>query len=1043
MTTVPQFINASAGTGKTTRLVIYYLYKLLQSSDPRKIIACTFTIAATNEFKNRVIEYLRLPDEDLENLFESFELEPISIPANKSSFIPLLEIKTLDSFFLSLFSKNSNSIFYRVMTDFDFERVYQSAYKDWIVSAEGFEQASWHGRLRQAVKKLEPYSLNEIKNLFNSSKFLNLDIFLNSIKEEIKKLFLEIKGSLPDEFKPTSKSKDYIKLINDAYLNLDFSNISSRKIFSEFSKLERYFGSRDELDVDLMKKISKFKKILSNYEKNDFEYQEQSFLAPKLLDLISIFKSKIKKERLMSSGFISRAILQSLKKKDFDFECEHLFVDEFQDTNRTQSKILNSLKERFGFDITFVGDQKQAIYKFRDASSQAFFEFDNKVDQEHKQYLNSSYRSSKSVLALTNWLFERYYENPDYWHLFSDPKSLMFSNEQDCPLTIWSCENAETNKGIWKKSGSFGRKSKNIEKRTVDCISWIKEKHPDESILVLARNWNQLGRIAKNLNAFGLNAIIAGNPNLINNDDIDQDVVYLKKIIKCLINPDDQMLLSSVLLGNCFAHTLKDLASANSLKESVGLIQAYSSRIYRGDSVTAVLTDFLNETGYLYGIKGDSRSHERILKIFEFLKIMLSHEKQGSFDKFSDILEWIDVYFRTHSPPSGLSSPQPIVLRTVYGAKGLSADHVVVVNPDERWLKSCFEDLEFEKLLPTNSYSEGNNSFELILTNEGELDSMWFSLGKGDNGKYKIWTSESFINSWEKNAGEFYDEEVNLNYVSMTRARKTMHAISNGFYHPQKTRKGDLFSVFYRLILENFDNSFEVFSNSSSGEIDIPIPEKYIEEQACQGDFFVKYLFPGSRRAKEKYRALDKNLLKPNSENLVSSKRSKKKIPLSVSNVRQVVRGDALHKVLDIFGPPLKDSWLKDVQRSKVRQIFNLEKNDFYSLIRDFSEKLKKNETWLDFIDGFLNVWTEYPLCGSYEKQFQKIDLLIELEKKFVIIDWKTGQKTDEKINEYSLQVNTYKDVLSRFLKKQNINKNVECYIAWVDQDDLIFNEIF
>ena len=202
-------------------------------------------------------------------------------------------------------------------------------------------------------------------------------------------------------------------------------------------------------------------------------------------------------------------------------------------------------------------------------------------------------------------------------------------------------------------------------------------------------------------------------------------------------------------------------------------------------------------------------------------------------------------------------------------------------------------------------------------------------------------------------------------------------------------------------------------------------------------------MFPGSRRAKEKYRALDKNLLKPNSENLVSSKRSKKKIPLSVSNVRQVVRGDALHKVLDIFGPPLKDSWLKDVQRSKVRQIFNLEKNDFYSLIRDFSEKLKKNETWLDFIDGFLNVWTEYPLCGSYEKQFQKIDLLIELEKKFVIIDWKTGQKTDEKINEYSLQVNTYKDVLSRFLKKQNINKNVECYIAWVDQDDLIFNEIF
>ncbi len=1045
MTAVPQFINASAGTGKTTRLVIYYLYKLLQSSDPKKIIACTFTIAATNEFKNRVIEYLRFPDEDLESLFKSFELKPISIPENKHSFIPLLEIKTLDSFFLSLFSKNSNSIFYRVMTDFDFERVYENSYKDWIASADGFEQSLWHGKLRQVVRKLEPYSLDEIKNLFDSSKFLNLDIFLESRKQEIKKLFLEIKDSLPREFKPTPKSKDYIKLINDAYLNLDFSEINSKKIIDELKKIERYFGSRSELNLELMKKISKFKTILRNYEKNDFKYEEQSVLTSNLLRLISIFKSKTSKERLMSSGFISRSILKSLKKNDFDFECEHLFVDEFQDTNRIQSQILSRLKDKFGFDITFVGDHKQAIYKFRDASSQAFFEFDSKVDQEHKQYLNSSYRSNKSVLALTNWLFERYYENSDDWHLFSDEKSPMFSSKQSCPLTIWSCENAEITRGgggVWKKSGRSGRKSKNIEKRTIDCVSWIQEKHPDESILVLARNWIQLGRIAKSLNASGVNAIIAGNPNLIDDDDIDQDIVYLKKIIKCLVNPDDQMLLNSVLLGNCFAHTLKDLSSSSSLKDSIDLVRDYSSRIYSGDSFTAVLTDFLNETGYLYGIKGDSRSHERTLKIFEFLKIMLSHEKEGNFDKFSDVLKWIDVYFRIHSPPSGLSSPQPVILRTVYGAKGLSADHVVVVNPDERWLKSCFEDLEFEKILPSDSYSEGNNSFELMLTDDGEIDSMWFSLGKGDNGKYKIWTNESFIESWERNAGEFYDEEVNLNYVSMTRAKKTLHAVSNGLYHPQKTRRGDLFSVIYRLILEDFDNSFEAFSNSSLDEVSVSIPEKYTQGQGYKEDSCVKYLFPHSRKLQEKHRILDRSLLSPYSENYILNKRSQKEVPLIVSHTDESARGDALHKVLDVFGPPMEDSWLNNVQSSNVRQIFNLEKDNFDNLVRNFSENLQNNKKWLDFASGFLNMWTEYPLCGSGNKQFQKIDLLIELKEKFVIIDWKTGQKSDEKNDQYSLQINGYKDILSDFLKQKNINKGIECYIVWVDQDGLIFDEV-
>ena len=1039
---IPEFINASAGTGKTTRLVVYFLYRFLQAKDPKKVIACTFTIAATNEFKSRVVEYLRKTNKELLGIFNNFDLDPIEMPKDKEKLIPILEIKTLDSFFLSLFSRNSNNTFYRIMNDFDSERIYQESYSDWIKKSEGFEDERWRSKLNPVVKKLEPYDIAECRALFNSCSFKNLNSFLTIRKNEIKKLFSEIKELLPSEFKPTEKSGDYVKNIEDAYLALDFSSFESNYLKKRLEKIEEFVGTRGSLDVDLMTKITKFKQLIKNYEKYEFQNKPDVFFFEKILQLILIFKSKIKKERFFSSSFILRSLLKRLDSGIFDFECDHLFVDEFQDTNRFQGRILRILKSHFDFNVTFVGDSKQAIYKFRDASSAAFFEVERRVKNENKKIINKSFRSNRTILALTNWIFERFYGNSKDWRLFSTHDSNAFSTLEKYPLTVWACKVPEIKNEkhrTWKKSGNSD--SQSLEGRAVDCVSWIRKENPEESILVLAKNWKILGGIAKGLSSIGINAVIAGSPNLMDKDDIDQDISHIKQIFRCLMNPKDKALLSSVLTGNSFAHNLRDIRVEKNIKKSLEIIDKYSSRLYKGDSISSTLTDFLNETGYIYGIKGDTRSHERTLKIFEFLRNVALNEKNGYFKGFEDFLYWADSGFRTHSPPPGLEKPEPVFLRTSYGAKGLSSDHVVVVSPDEQSKKTCFEDLQFEKMLPS-THPMRPNPIEISLKENGDMDSMWFFFDEFKDPK-KVWTNESFVNSWKKTSEEFYQEQINVNYVSMTRAKKKLHVISNGFYHPHKLRKGDFFSVIYKSLLNNFKDSFEDFSRCSLEEIDIPIPKKHLSDQDYSEKSFVKYLFPKSRRIKHTKRVIDRSLLNDVVKDHFSKVRAEDIGESDFSDSDEVLKGNSFHKVIEIFGPPIMEKfWAQDVLDSNIQEIFELDSGKFQDFLLSFSEKIDKDKIWISIKKDLTRFWTEYQIKGSGGKEFQKIDLLIEKKDKFIIIDWKTGKRTEAKKDKYSEQVICYKDVLLNFLKKSEIDKNVECYIAWVDEKDRVMEKV-
>jgi DNA helicase II / ATP-dependent DNA helicase PcrA len=92
----------------------------------------------------------------------------------------------------------------------------------------------------------------------------------------------------------------------------------------------------------------------------------------------------------------------------------YVLVDEFQDTNYAQIELLKRLVKP-PFNITAVGDDDQAIYRFRGASHGAFQMFDEFFPAHKTVYLDRNYRSTKRILRAADTVIAnnaRYEQKP-------------------------------------------------------------------------------------------------------------------------------------------------------------------------------------------------------------------------------------------------------------------------------------------------------------------------------------------------------------------------------------------------------------------------------------------------------------------------------------------------------------------------------------------------------------------------------------------------------------------------------------------------------
>ena len=150
----------------------------------------------------------------------------------------------------------------------------------------------------------------------------------------------------------------------------------------------------------------------------------------------------------------------------------YVLVDEFQDTNYAQVELLKRLVKP-PYNITAVGDDDQAIYRFRGASHGAFKMFDEAFPGHETVFLDTNFRSTQRILRVAEVLIaknDRYEAKPQ----------LRTSREEGAPVYLLQSPDYPERSGVdcrtrWRGSSSTRRRraiSPCFTAPTITAIRW-------------------------------------------------------------------------------------------------------------------------------------------------------------------------------------------------------------------------------------------------------------------------------------------------------------------------------------------------------------------------------------------------------------------------------------------------------------------------------------------------------------------------------------------------------------------------------------------
>ena len=175
-------------------------------------------------------------------------------------------------------------------------------------------------------------------------------------------------------------------IIKEIFGSLDIKRLPSPSIVNEVIS----FASNSQITIaeSLERKFPDWQPLQDYFEKIKVEFDKRK-TAAKLLDFDDLL---LYWYRLTEDPHVG----QVLAKK-----WEHVLVDEYQDTNTLQAKIIFNLAKEHK-NILVVGDDAQSIYSFRAANIQNIFDFPEVFANCQVHKLEINYRSTPEIVELAN-----------------------------------------------------------------------------------------------------------------------------------------------------------------------------------------------------------------------------------------------------------------------------------------------------------------------------------------------------------------------------------------------------------------------------------------------------------------------------------------------------------------------------------------------------------------------------------------------------------------------------------------------------------------
>jgi len=363
---------------------------------------------------------------------------------------------------------------------------------------------------------------------------------------------------------------------------------------------------------------------------------------------------------------------------------QYIHVDEYQDTNHAQYKIVKLLAEQFK-NICVVGDSDQSIYRWRGADISNILSFEKDYEKAQVILLEQNYRSTQTILDAANAVITN--------NSNRKAKKLWTENGEGTPIHYFRAA-SEQDEGYfvagklaeWKKEGvrQYG------------------------DVAILYRTNAQSRAMEEVLVKSNIPYKMVGGVKFYDRKEIKDVLAYLRFIA----NPDDEISFSRVInvpkrgVGAASVDKIINYSIMNDLSLSDTLEQidfvGLSGKITKavGDfhamtknwqqmldylSVTELVEEVLDKTGYIQMLKDENtiESASRIENIEEFLTVTNAFEESSEDKSLVSFLTDLALVSDIDQADKEESQADEVILMTLHSAKGLEFPVVFLIGLEE------------------------------------------------------------------------------------------------------------------------------------------------------------------------------------------------------------------------------------------------------------------------------------------------------------------------------------------------------------------------
>lgn len=443
-----------------------------------------------------------------------------------------------------------------------------------------------------------------------------------------------------------------------------------------------------------------YKRKTGNFNVGDVKESEKIKIDKKVnkaYEILTVFEEyqKIIKER----GFydFSDMILNVLKelevnenlKFDLQEQYQYLLVDEHQDTNFGQNKLIQLLTDAEHLEgrpnLFTVGDDKQSIYRFQGASLENFKFLDTVYRDVKKIALEENYRSSENIL--------------------NSAHSLIVNTSEDA--VFLNSNSKEKNK---VKLLEFSNYKFELLKLADDILEKINSGVDPSEIAVIYRSNKNIREIKQVFNYKKIPHTILSNEFLLEDVNIENLIDYLKVIN----NPKDDYSLGKTMFTNFVGlnpfdvvsilnkfsvynrgkkKSLIDILDNKKVLEEFGVNDIDSfinlkSKIKdlkiksENQDFEDFIKDFINMSGYLDFMLLANDSQDQLIKLDKLFDEIKKQRQNNKNYSLSNFIKFIDSY-KKYKLDIETENPEilsGVKLMTAHKSKGLEFEFVYIIN---------------------------------------------------------------------------------------------------------------------------------------------------------------------------------------------------------------------------------------------------------------------------------------------------------------------------------------------------------------------------